>query len=40
MKNTTPSPPYIVNVCTFPTAKFRRRNKPSGSIGDSVCASW
>ncbi len=33
-------PPYIVNVWTFPTAKFRRLNRPSGSIGAGVRRSW
>ena len=31
-----PSPPYIANVSMFPTAKLRRLNRPSGSIGAGV----
>ena len=31
-----PRPPYIVNVSALPTAKLRRLNSPSGSIGCSV----
>ncbi len=27
------SPPYIASVCTLPTAKLRRLNRPSGNIG-------
>ena len=28
-------PPYIANVSRLPTAKLRRRNRPSGSIGSA-----
>ena len=32
-KNSSPRPAYIENVSMLPTAKLRRRNRPSGSTG-------
>ena len=34
------SPAYIANVSAFATAKLRRRNRSSGSIGCGVRSSW
>ena len=39
VKKVIDKPPYIDSVSRLPTAKFRRRNNPSGSIGSPVRAS-